>query len=151
MWRVVKARAQVWAISKQGGSDASLESLRLIAKQKFRELVMIHHPDKGGTNSDYIEIQEAYNIIKSAERKDFIRALDIEAESNIIQHKPGSSECKQCSRWSSIFQACITSTCTGFRKHAISNKYKRWTRKNLQSSGFFSKGSRDLGQVTGQT
>jgi DnaJ-class molecular chaperone len=149
LWHVAKARAEVWAISKSGGSDASLDSLKLIAKDKFRELALIHHPDKGGTNSDYIEIQESYDMVKKASTKDFIRALEVEIESSIVQYKPGSPECRECSRWSSIFQACITSTCTGFRKHAIPSKSKRWTRESLQGSGFFSRRSRDLGQATG--
>ena len=41
-------------------SDASWENV----KQNYRRLVLEHHPDKGGKDARFIEIREAYEILK---------------------------------------------------------------------------------------
>ena len=33
-------------------------------KTKYRELILIHHPDKGGDHHEFIRIQQAYEILK---------------------------------------------------------------------------------------
>ena len=33
-------------------------------KTKYRELILIHHPDKGGDHDEFIRIQEAYETLK---------------------------------------------------------------------------------------
>ena len=33
-------------------------------KTKYRELILIHHPDKGGDHEEFIRIQEAYDFLK---------------------------------------------------------------------------------------
>ena len=33
-------------------------------KTKYRELILIHHPDKGGDHDEVIRIQEAYETLK---------------------------------------------------------------------------------------
>mgnify|MGYP002827186353 CR=1 FL=1 len=33
-------------------------------KTKYRELILIHHPDKGGDHEEFIRIQQAYEILK---------------------------------------------------------------------------------------
>ena len=33
-------------------------------KQKYRELILVHHPDKGGDHHEFIRIQEAYDFLK---------------------------------------------------------------------------------------
>ena len=33
-------------------------------KTKYRELILVHHPDKGGDQEEFIRIQEAYDFLK---------------------------------------------------------------------------------------
>ena len=33
-------------------------------KTKYRELILVHHPDKGGDHEEFIRIQEAYDFLK---------------------------------------------------------------------------------------
>ena len=33
-------------------------------KTKYRELILIHHPDKGGDHEEFIRIQQAYDFLK---------------------------------------------------------------------------------------
>ena len=33
-------------------------------KQKYRELILIHHPDKGGDHEEFLKVQQAYDFLK---------------------------------------------------------------------------------------
>lgn len=113
VWRVVKAYAEVWSISKSH-NGYSVDNLKSIIKTKFKQLAIQHHPDVGGDNDVYLNIKESYDIIKKSTVNDFISSLNNE-KSNIIYLKSGSCECEKCVKWSNITSMCITSTCTGFK------------------------------------
>jgi len=151
LWHVVKARAQVWAISTSDHSIA-LSDTKVLAKNKFKELALQHHPDKGGQNSAYLEIQEAHELIKSATLSDFINVLGLEPKNDTKFCTPGSMECMACNKWSDVVKICITTTCTGFKQHekSIRSKFdiRRKAFTGVQTSGFFTRGSQDLGQET---
>jgi len=147
LWYAIKARAQMWSISNC--RPTSLDEVRILVKNRFKELALQHHPDKGGDNSKYLEIQEAYELIKSASVPDFIHALSIEAANNIKYYTPGSQDCANCSKWSDVVCVCVTTTCTGFKQHekSICNKFglKQEVSKGIQGSSFLSGGSQELG------
>lgn len=113
IWNVVKARAEVWAITKPCNNE-SLDELKLIAKKAFRTLCMEYHPDKGGSNQNFLDIQMAFDLIKDATYNNFINALNEEKQSKIIFMSPGSEKCGSCRKWSNLVSACITVTCSGF-------------------------------------
>lgn len=33
-------------------------------KQKYRELILVHHPDKGGDHEEFLKVQQAYDFLK---------------------------------------------------------------------------------------
>ena len=33
-------------------------------KTKYRELILIHHPDKGGDHDEFLKVQQAYDFLK---------------------------------------------------------------------------------------
>jgi len=114
IWNITKARAEVWSMSNLNTDNKLLSELLDIAKKSFKKLAMDHHPDRGGDNKNFIEIQEAYDIIKNATVGDFINSLDDEKKSSIKYFDPGSDNCKACNRWSNVIDMCITVTCSGF-------------------------------------
>jgi hypothetical protein len=128
IWHVAKARAEIWRLVKSVDTK-SLDDVKAIAKGKFREMAMVHHPDHGGDHNAYIKIQAAYDIIDAATIHSFISALDTERELQTSYHKPGSPECVSCGKWSSVIGGCMTTTCTGYVSQ----------RKN--ASSFFDRGS----------
>ncbi len=114
IWGAVKARAQVWSMSSIGNEADMLDILYAIAKTSFHKLALAHHPDKGGSTNRYLQFEGAYNKVKASRAQDFIDALQDESKVTMVTYKPGSNECRSCSRWSAIFDACITDTCSGF-------------------------------------
>jgi len=114
IWSIVKARAEVWQASGST-SPESLQEIKDLAKRSYRSLSMLHHPDKGGDHDNYLEIQSAFDSVKSATVSDFIQALDEEKKSLIKYYEPGSEDCRGCGRWSDIVGMCITVTCSGFQ------------------------------------
>jgi DnaJ-class molecular chaperone len=116
VWNVAKARAEVWSISDRDGNEKSLSELRDFAKRSFKKLAMDHHPDRGGDRDNFEEIQEAIDLVKVAEAKDFIDALEDEKKSSVVYFDPGSENCKSCSRWGDVLGMCITVTCSGFQE-----------------------------------
>ena len=137
LWHVVKARAQVWSISTSNHATA-LNEIGDKAKNRFRELALQYHPDKGGDGNKYLEIQEAYDLIKSATVSGIIDTLKIEASTNIEHFTPGNIECENCSKWSSLIKVCATHTCTGFKhcEKQISNNphIRKKIYQSIQSS-----------------
>ena len=112
IWHVAKARAEVWSISS--ANEDSLEDLKNLAKTAFKRLAMEHHPDKGGDQNNYLEIQEAFNLIKEVTAQAVIDALDIEKKETAEYYNPGIDKCWGCTKWSSMVHACLTIQCTGF-------------------------------------
>jgi len=149
LWHVVKARAQVWSISTSDHTIA-FNDVKSQAKNKFKELALQHHPDKGGENAKYLEIQAAHELIKLATISDFINTLSIEAVNDTKYCAPGSTDCIKCSKWSEIVNVCVTTTCTGFKQNekSIYGKFdvRQKASKNVQIGSFFSRGSKNLGQ-----
>ena len=33
-------------------------------KTKYRELILVHHPDKGGDHDEFLKVQQAYDFLK---------------------------------------------------------------------------------------
>ena len=122
IWHIAKPRAEVWYLASRG-SPASVDDLRLIAKNSFTQLALKHHPDHGGSTDEYINIREAYDLLKSAEAKDFIIALDDERKHTAQYFTPGAAECKNCRKWSAIISGCLTSICTGFESLRAANAH----------------------------
>ena len=139
IWHVAKARAEIWRLVKSIDTK-SLDDVKTIAKGKFRELAMLHHPDHGGDHGAYVKIQAAYDLVNAATTNAFVNALDVERELQITRHKPGSPECVSCGKWSSVTGACMTTTCSGYE-----NVSQPKIKKNL--SGFFDRGSQGLEQA----
>lgn len=121
IWPIVKVWAEVWSVSKDINKE-SLNNIKILAKDKFKQLAMIHHPDHGGDSNEYIKIKTSIDIIKNSTINDFISALDIEIENNKIYYKVGSIECNQCTKWSNIFNSCITTMCSGFKEQKTLKK-----------------------------
>lgn len=118
IWPTVRSYAEMWSVDSNKNDISILEEVKDLAKRSFRKLSMEHHPDKGGDHNNFLEIQESFNKVKNSTIKCFISALDEELESNINYYEPGSDECKECSRWSSMVGMCITITCSGFQPSA---------------------------------
>ena len=112
IWHIAKARAEVWSISNV--NEKSLEDLKNWAKTSFKRLAMEHHPDKGDDQNKYLDIQEAFNIIKEATGQAIINALDVEKKEIAEYYKPGTKKCWECTKWSSVICTCLTMRCTGF-------------------------------------
>lgn len=152
VWHVVKARAEVWSVSP-GDHTTTLDELKSMIKDKFRELAMKLHPDKGGDNDGWVKIQEAHELIKSATVIGLVGALETEQLSGVKYHAPGSEVCNNCSKWSDIVQTCATASCTGFKErgtHVLLGKVQDWRKgKNPKNSGFFSGRGDGLERATG--
>jgi len=153
IWPIVKARAEVWSISSTANAKA-INNLKSIAKNKFKELAVVHHPDKGGENDKFIELQRAHDVIKNATIEQIIDSLKDEQESNRVYFEPGSLQCKDCTKWSDIVGLCITVSCTGFKSPKDSNvlgfnKIRRRQRTQVQSGSFIRKRSKGMGQTAG--
>jgi len=120
IWPIAKARAEVWSMSHI--NDSSLIDLKDRAKTAFRRLALKYHPDKGGNQSKYLEIQEAFNLIKGSTGQSIIEALNI--EKNVIAKycEPGAEECWECVKWSSMIHSCLTIQCTGLE--VLKKKFK---------------------------
>lgn len=69
-------------------------------KAKWRELCMIHHPDRGGNPCEFNEIRKAYKI-----------AMEEASQPKPCQTCNGIGKVKQSSGWSSIDLPC--SACGG--------------------------------------
>jgi hypothetical protein len=141
IWHIAKARAEIWSLSETRGSSASLDDLKGQIKTQCKKLAMVFHPDVGGNHGDMAKIQESHNLVKKATTHDFINALDIAKEVEIVLYEPGSLNCKQCRKWSDMLNICSTENCTGFNQLRRLPGKKIWSR-NIQNSSFFSKGSR---------
>ena len=151
VWHVVKARVEVWSMSP-GDHTTALNELKSMVKDKFKELALEHHPDKGGNNEVWIKIQEAHDLIKSATIIKLMGALDIERKSSVKYCAPGSAECKSCSKWSDLANVCATSSCSGFKEYEtpVFSEAKAWRKRpTVQNSSFFSGGSQELGRKAG--
>lgn len=116
IWSVVKARAGVWSMSGHKDHENSMSEVKDMAKRAFKKLAMDHHPDRGGDRDNFLEIQEAAEIVKSSKLNDFLNALDDEERSSVVYFEPGSENCKSCTRWSDVVGMCITVTCSGFQE-----------------------------------
>jgi hypothetical protein len=112
IWHVAKARAEVWSMSSV--NEDSLVDLKGHAKSAFKRLAFDYHPDKGGDQDKYLEIQEAFDDIKAATCQAFIDALDIEKKETAEYYDPGSDRCWECTKWSSMVHSCLTIHCTGY-------------------------------------
>lgn len=64
-------------------------------KSKWRELCMIHHPDRGGNPCEFNEIRKAYKI-----------AMEEASQPKPCQTCNGTGKVKQSSGWSSIDLPC---------------------------------------------
>ena len=121
VWPMAKAHAQVWSMSS-GDHSSMLDEFKAKVKDKFRELALKHHPDKGGNNDEYVKIQFAHELVKASTVASLIWALESEKQASTKYYDPGSSECGNCSKWSDLVHACSTSSCTGFSEHSKRNK-----------------------------
>lgn len=133
IWSLVKARAEVWAVT-QLYDEESLNELKVTAKKAFHSLCMDHHPDKGGEHENYLEIQKAFDLIKGATHSDFVNALDEEKQSKTVYFEPGSEECSSCRKWSDVVNTCITVTCSGFDEPTRSGRFANIRGKNKFSA-----------------
>ncbi len=80
--------AKIWAEVWSGAvyiNEESISDVISAAKGSFKQLVMVHHPDKGGDSDKYISITDAYDTIKSATISDFVDSL--KEESNQLNLK----------------------------------------------------------------
>jgi hypothetical protein len=100
-----------------------VDDLISIVKDKFHDLAMKHHPDRGGNSDEYIRVREAYELIKSSIANHFISALEDEKKANTKYFTPGSNECKNCRKWSSVISGCLTSICTGLEPLNTAHAY----------------------------
>jgi len=126
VWEVAKTRATVWSMSQHPSVEA-LTELKEFAKRSFHKLAMSHHPDKGGDQQVFVEIQQAYELIESATADNFVHALRIEKSSTATYCQPGAEQCRSCRKWSDVVQSCITVTCSGYeepRKPRFANLHK---------------------------
>lgn len=64
-------------------------------KAKWRELVMVHHPDRGGNAFEFNEIRKAYKV-----------AMEEASAPKPCGTCSGSGKVKQSSGWSSIEMPC---------------------------------------------
>jgi hypothetical protein len=115
---------------------------------------MKHHPDKGGSHEEYVNIQRAYETIKTATVAGFIEALELERQVLTKHYKPGAAECANCSKWSDVVKACATASCSGFKErgaNVLLGKIQNWRRQgtNPKNSGFFSGRGESLERTTG--
>jgi len=149
IWPIAKARSEIWQISNS--NQSSLNDLKKLAKKNFKKLATQRHPDIGGSSEAYIEIQQAYDTIKSATAVQFIRALKDEIEDSKIYYKSGDKACYDCKRWSDLARSCVMERCVGFelltKRHYVSgfNKARKQRNNKLQGQGSFSERGRGLG------
>jgi DnaJ-class molecular chaperone len=127
-----------------------LDELKAKAKDNFKALAMKHHPDKGGSHEAYVNIQQAYETVKTATTAGFVDALKFETK----YYTSGAAECATCSKWSDVVRACVTASCTGFKErgaNALLGKVQNWRRQgtNPKNSGFFSGRGEGLERTTG--
>jgi len=152
IWPVVKARAEVWSVSNTV-NNKPINNLKAICKNKYKKLAAIHHPDKGGDQAKFIELQKAHDTIKDATVEQIIDSLKDEQECNRVFHESGSLQCKDCTKWSDIVGLCITVSCTGFKSPKDTNVLGfnniRRQRTQVQSSSHYKRRSRRVGQTAG--
>lgn len=72
-------------------------------KAKWRELVMIHHPDRGGNSCDFNEIRKAYKI-----------AMEEASAPKACPQCNGTGKIKQSYGFSSIDMPCMACGGTGY-------------------------------------
>lgn len=131
IWELAKARAGVWLLSNSSDHAKSLSDLKDVIKSYYKKLALSHHPDVGGDENNFLEIQAAYDMIKAANHNDFVNALDYEKKSLTKYYEPGANNCFECNRWSDITKSCITVTCSGFQEppprkfsHLLGRKFR---------------------------
>lgn len=117
VWPIIKACGEVWRISP-GDHTTALNDLKGLVKNRFKELAMLHHPDRGGDHSQYVGIQQAYDIVKSATISNIIDAIQEECKLAVQHYRAGSPECRSCSKWSDICGVCATTSCSGFSNYS---------------------------------
>jgi len=123
IWPMVKAHAEIWSVTKP--VEVLFQEFHNDIKKKYKEMVSISHPDKGGVESVFMLVQKSYEILKRAGVSDFIDSLAQEKVSTIQIYHPGSDQCPGCSKWSNILGMCIIGSCTGFEvKHGFRYKTK---------------------------
>lgn len=71
-------------------------------KAKWRELVMVHHPDRGGNPCDFNEIRKAYKI-----------AMEEASAPKACPQCNGTGKIKQSHGFSSIDMSCMACGGTG--------------------------------------
>lgn len=95
------------------------DKINEIAKEKFREMSLKCHTDLNPDreHSEFIEVKNAYDMILSIKKRDVNSLLEyIKMQSRPI-YKPGSPECNNCSKWSTIVKSCSTADCTGYKQN----------------------------------
>lgn len=113
IWDVVRARAQVWSMVDQVAQE-SVDELQALAKSKFNDLALVHHPDKSGDSQEFMKLRAAAELIKMSSVQQFVDALEEEKRQNLQYFDPGSEECKSCTKWT-LLQTCSTGSCSGFK------------------------------------
>jgi hypothetical protein len=92
IWPVAKIWAEVW-FSSSYVDEKLVDNVVSVAKASFKQLAMIHHPDKGGESDNYVNIQNAYNVIKSATVNSFIDSLKEESNKINLEQVSTSIAC----------------------------------------------------------
>ena len=125
IWPMVKARAEIWSVTKP--NESVFADFQEAIKNKYKELMMVHHPDKGGETEECIKVQKAYELLKFSNINHFIDALAQEKKCNAKFYKPDSPECTSCEKWSAMMGLCMTTTCTGFEQRENSKVGERFS------------------------
>ena len=138
IWPMVKAHAEIWSVTKPG--ELLFQKFQDEIKKKYKEMAVISHPDRGGTDTSFMTVQKSYEILKYASVSDVIESLSHEKRSNIKIYHPGSDECPGCDKWSNILGMCIVGSCTGFERRenssaTLQGNYKAGWRSTGTSDG----------------
>lgn len=113
IWDAVRVRLEVQLMSN---SEDFYFNILGMARDAFKKLALKHHPDHGGVHSNYIEIQEAHNIIKGSTEREMLYSINDAVKANKIYYIAGSEHCIRCARWSTILNNCAHTKCEGFQE-----------------------------------
>lgn len=86
-------------------------------KERYKSLMLKHHPDKGGDSEKFQQIKEAYDILKDKNNKkeydnQLIYFLEILERAEVIELKPNDTQftCAQCNGVNNINLISIDSS-----------------------------------------
>jgi hypothetical protein len=116
IWDVVRGYAEVWL----GSNNSDSTKVKILAKNQFKQLARQYHPDMStGDNEKYLRISEALDIILNAKVTQIISALEEDRAADIKYYKPGDSQCRQCTKWNTMFDNCVFPACSGFDQNTF--------------------------------